>query len=901
MHIYFGMEFDDLVHAEFYESGHIEGMVHYLGPNRLLELMEAQLGLGVLTGDNEFLRVEQMRQAISKLLENQSEGIFFKKSFEADQLATAAKLLQMRDELLLAGWNFEPSPELPPRLHALSSLHHLLAGTLSLGHADRYAAVLRTLPERRLPIERLCLNEPIDLMPNYLQKIFNTLKTNGTGIEQLFAPKANGGETDLARLQQRLLQAEGDKTKVEARADGSLLLIRAKRETDTARCLAQIFKDNPKFRPLCLIPDKSRTLDAAIVQEGLPSMGIVSASLGRPTLQLLKLVTTFLWEPLDPFKVMEFVSLPIKPLDEGLGNIIANEMADMPGIRSDRWVFAIRSYLEDLQAHSKNAQAVGDQYAFWFERKRYKLSAQVPKNDARGIYAFLTQWAMDEYKATGNKNGSLLVLVEQSKRICELLDELPEQDKSLSYLELERIVRTIYEPSPLAFQETQVGHLHYIHNHSALLCDTAELLWWNFAEGEPTHSFQKWYAAESAYFEKNGIVAPSPEMENARLLWQQKLPLLRSRNRVVLVIPQKIDGQEVVPHPLYGDIKACFNMPELLECNIDDENAWQRLGNTFKLPPKIEIDPRKLGKPKPFILTTGASALTREEETFTSLEALLHYPYKWFFKYKIKLTKSSILSVAKGNRLMGNLAHRFMELLLQEDIDGWQRQEVEHWIDRSSHQLLAREGAVLLLYGREPEKAAFLNRMKGAAWALVRAIQQNGWQVAGTEERLEGDFDGTAMKGKADLVLQQGDELAIIDIKWSGTSRRINEFKNEEDLQLVLYADLLRKNGAWPHTAFFIINEQGKIIARNNLAFKEAHATTPGADHRAVSARVLERMKATYRWRLQQLAQGKIEVRTAHTSRELEEEYGMLLMEMLEMKNEDAPFDDYRVLVNLVE
>ena len=95
--------------------------------------------------------------------------------------------------------------------------------------------------------------------------------------------------------------------------------------------------------------------------------------------------------------------------------------------------------------------------------------------------------------------------------------------------------------------------------------------------------------------------------------------------------------------------------------------------------------------------------------------------------------------------------------------------------------------------------------------------------------------------------------------------------------------------------------EQGKMIARNNLAFKEALAVNPEADHIEINERIWEKMEATFQWRLQQLQKGAIEVRTKNTSIDLEEMYAGQLMELLEMKQEDAPFDDYRTLINLIE
>jgi hypothetical protein len=197
--------------------------------------------------------------------------------------------------------------------------------------------------------------------------------------------------------------------------------------------------------------------------------------------------------------------------------------------------------------------------------------------------------------------------------------------------------------------------------------------------------------------------------------------------------------------------------------------------------------------------------------------------------------------------------------------------------------LLEREGAVLLLYGHEPERAGFLKRIKYAAWSLIDLIRNNGWTVEGTEQALEGRFLGLQVNGRADLVLRRGEELAIIDLKWRGASAREAVIRNEQDLQLVLYAKLLTADQSWAHSAYFIL-ESGRVVARNNRAFGEITPVSPDADPVEVNQRIFNRMAATYHWRLDQIRQGRIEVRCKHTQAELEACYGDELLEILEMK-----------------
>jgi len=93
-----------------------------------------------------------------------------------------------------------------------------------------------------------------------------------------------------------------------------------------------------------------------------------------------------------------------------------------------------------------------------------------------------------------------------------------------------------------------------------------------------------------------------------------------------------------------------------------------------------------------------------------------------------------------------------------------------------------------------------------------------------------------------------------------------------------------RQESEWAHTAYFIL-ENGKMISRNNQAFKQAVSVSPDQDFKEVNQRIWEKMTRTYQWRLQQLANGLVEVRTEQTYEELAEEYGADLLELFRLTN----------------
>ncbi|MBK9015290.1 MAG: hypothetical protein IPM82_15200 [Saprospiraceae bacterium] len=95
------------------------------------------------------------------------------------------------------------------------------------------------------------------------------------------------------------------------------------------------------------------------------------------------------------------------------------------------------------------------------------------------------------------------------------------------------------------------------------------------------------------------------------------------------------------------------------------------------------------------------------------------------------------------------------------------------------------------------------------------------------------------------------------------------------------------------------------MLARNARAFQNISPISPTDDHREVSERILAQMHSTWRWRMEQLAGGLVEVRCRQTLAAIEDAYadgeGAGMFDLLEMKGEDAKYDDYRVLINLID
>lgn len=944
MIIQFGLELEERVYPENIDFPKEVDL--FCGVNGLVSYLEKHLGISY-PERHDYLRYEQYRQLLLAHIELYPNA-FYAASLEADSMATAVALLKRRDELYINGWDFLLEDAMPTRLRTLAELeslvHQGIPTELYDGFAERFQKVLQLIPVTTIPLQAIYLNEPLNLLPSHVQKLLSVLQEVGVDLE-VIEQESTEKKGDLQNFQNALLKKNYEKNKIYG--DGSLIILKAKRETYLAEYLAKVFSLNTDFKPVCLIPDKNRALDNNLIEEGRPSFGILSASLARPTLQILKLASTFLWEPINPYKILEFVSLPSTPIHPVLARGIAKVMADKPGLFSGSWNAMVRSFFDDydnkikenperqkvLEKEKEDAQ---EEYRFWFNRRRYDTTKAVPKSEVLEVYRHVARWAnkqLDENKKKIdsytkkiefpntiheeaeqlkekkenllNNQPALESLRTQSNNVVQVLEALPGNDTHLSNLRLERLVKTINEPAAIRFRPEELGHLPYIHKSSAVVRSVDSLFWWNFVDVERDTGFARWYKEERHFLEERDLDLETPFEENSRILWQRMQAILKTRERLILVMPEYIEGKEQLAHPLWGDLNAALgdNLDQII-VDLDSQKNSSFLEQFYKLPDFISLETNVLEKPKPyFYIPTTSLIQQKDRESYSSLNSLLYYPYQWLFQHQIDFKKPSILSIKKDDRLLGIIAHSLFERLFNKMKDSniqWTREEVELFIVESMPDLFKREGAVLLMYGFEPERIGLVNKIKESAWALVSIIQENNWKIVDTELLIEGKIAGQDIKGIADLVLQRGKEKAIVDLKWGGTSYRKGQFRNGEDLQLVIYSRLLDKHTEWAHTAYFIIKE-GKMIARNTKAFEEAEAVVPNLDWREEHQAIWTKMEQTYLWRMEQIEAGKIEVRTEETYEELEEamETGQFL-DLLEMPKDNARYDDYRVLVGLV-
>ncbi|MEY4259662.1 MAG: hypothetical protein RL656_635 [Bacteroidota bacterium] len=894
--IVFGLQLDNKVPPIGMGEENIE---YFCGPQQFTIFLEKRFGIKPPEDQQVAIRTDVYRQHLASHLSEHPDA-FFRHSFSSDPFATAQTLLNLRDSLKQAGWKGDDNEDAPPRIRTLSLIEDDLNKNKfwPKGWTDRQLDILEKIPFKVIRQLVIYLVEPFDLLPVYWQQVLSALENKGAQIQQISSAPAASEDSDLSQFQRFIhTLPSGDTPKLKAKGDGSLCLFTGKRDTELAGWLAKWLNENQSWDPILLLPDKTRTLDNALILEGLPSLGLQTRSDARPVLQLLKLVPEFLWQPLDPVKLLAFLTLPQQPIPWDLSKILASNLASKPGLFGHDWQVDLNKFKESVSPEIWDDMK--KEYDFWFTRKRYSQKDLVPKSDLLELFTQVNSWS----QSVLSDHESSMSISSQTQILINLIDNLPETH--LSHLDIVRIIRTALEPIARSPVQAQKNHIRVTHHATAILEPIDDLIWWTFTEREPDYFFAKWYVHELYYLQGKGVLPDLPMKDNQRLSWYRKQAFLKTKKRLFLFLPERVEGAEIQPFPLFGDLNACFDNLDTLKISLDFHLSGEYpdfpLLAAFNLPNLQSIIPAPPTAVPLFLhIDTLLELPERKDESFTSLESLFYYPHKYVFQYKLGLYKAKSLEIIGEKRLYGNLAHRLFEQLIK-DTDYWYKEEIiiQQWIEESLPVLFEQEGATMLQYGKEPERSVLSRKLTQGVLKFVKIMKNDGWEPDSVETKLTGTFCDKPVSGIVDIILKKGNDRAIIDLKWSGKNYRMDLLKNKEDLQLALYYSLLHQTGSFDnvYTAFYII-ESGELISRNMRIANEGISNFSIEDPKVTYAEILSKMSNTFHWRKEQLSRAQIEIRNGKNSALLEEQYGSLL-ELLEMKREDSIFDDFKALVNL--
>lgn len=840
-HIRFGLSIDSGAGAHF--SAAVGRSA--LGPLGLLTVLETHLGL-LRAPVSQSERVVQMRQCLRAAM---TAPRFYARSFEADELGSAATLLGWRDMWFEHGWSGTLAAGAGAgagnRLADMAAVEALASSAVAPGLGRRLADVASALQHRRPQIERIELLDPLDDFPLAWRRVLHHLPV----VDASMVEPAGRSGTMLRDLQDALCHARDGKrtSRLAWRGDETLRVVRAETVLGAALWQAMQMRQG-RASHVVMAPSGGSLLDAALAAADRPRLGLAGASTLRPALQLVPLAMKLLWAPLDFSALLQFLTHPLHPIHPMARRRIAERLADAPGIGGKGWQELLDEVAADLG--ERGARVMAD-VAFWIEHERFDPTARTPLSAsldrAERLVTFFSNRLLDEDPArraawhAGHAQASALRLALQAL--------MAQGDDRIGPEMLNKLVaQASGRGSGNPLLDAQAGALPSVTDPAAVVEPFDEVTWWQLA-ARPIPAPYVWSKSEIESLREAGVELPEIPSLLERQARGALRPLLLARERLTLVLPPP--GQEV--HPVWLLVEG------LLDKNVPIETVERALAAG----PADGITPVK-HETLPALrrwwqLPGGTVVPWPAKVSYSSLQPLLFNPYQWLLRYPARMQTSALLNMPNDFRLLGQLAHRAVERLYGHAGSlGWTTEQVAHWFDQNLDAIVDEEGAVLRMPGKRSELEGFRLRFRASLLRLHTHLQTAKVERVESEKEFEAETALGLLHGSTDLLLSfGGSREAVIDMKWAGTSKYRKVLEQGSHLQLAVYAFLQeRASKRWPAVGYYILRE-GDLLTPADHLFPDAR---PVLQAEGATAALWEQAKATWRWRRAQIDKGAVEL-----------------------------------------
>lgn len=768
-----------------------------LGENRvgrlgLLGLLETILGL---RGPD---MPEGVRVASLVPLLQQNKQAFWAKSAEVDPFGVARELLRLYDFLFMHGWQEQP---LTPRLADLTSLGRMILPAIP----QRLVAIQDALSDYEGALPEITLLESEESLPLLWQRLFSRLKEKGAEFLNPAECITEDKQGDLTAARAESFTPIGDCSLQLIRPVGVLLAAE-----EVAAWLAKVAEEEGLAGTVIIGADP--VLDTALNRFGLPVSGATPES-GHALLQLLPLVLALGWNPPDPARIMELLTLPVSPIPSKIRRKLIQALSKWPALGSPLWQKNLAEGLSEITDTTERQQKE-DRLSILFEPSA--VNGEYPVAAIRQRVEMLSRWLHNGFP----NDPQVYPALSQCRIFSTMIEALGREN--LSEPVLKKIIdETINAIDPPPILPAQAG-LAAVTTPEAIIGPARRIVWWNFNRNTvPPLTFPLLTREEQAALASVGVILPdSAILANSRAKrWRR--PLVHATEQLVLVCPaQDAAGNDLHPHPLWDELLAASNdrAGSLIEKKIQHSYTLQCIS-----PKQLEI-PHALTS-----WTVPANTITnREKESPSSLENFLGCPLKWCLNYTGKIRGGHSATLPDLVPTLGSLAHEIVEEVLQQlplpsAEDG--AAMAEKIFDAKAKQLVAS----LFQEGMEAEREKIRNTVIRATRSLLQHLHSAGAGKITVEQKLSGNFGSQKIEGWADVVLDA--PFTVIDLKRSWAKGYKEKMTSGTALQIVIYGWLLKEaRGVFPELAYYTLEDQ-TFLTTDSVHFKSGeHVQTPTND-----------------------------------------------------------------------
>lgn len=792
-----------------------------VGTMGLIDLLELRLGLHYNDiSDQERLATyyKAMAQYMAK-----NPGNILQASFRTSGLSTAKAVLDWRDELRMAGWNFVGA-DISKRLAAIIGIEQVFSMSDLTDLASRLENVTEQISLQKLDCREMeiILPCPADLMKPVICKLLNALQAQGATLS--IREEAEFKSDNLGKV--RNLITSGQTSKISLDPDDDSLLIYSFPDEYKA---GEYMAAKGDSLASVWINQSNKQMDNWLSLMGKPLTGSVMEECIPHLTQLFIMGMGLFSTPLNINTLIDWLNMPVHPINSFFRSRLADAIAREGGYYNNTCRTLIEKYIAgDFEYLDAEQQSLPEEEQLALRQKDTKKRAhlaevflpkakdsslgfnQVSVADIRTFSKELSSWA-NQRASLLRQNGGNELWAEQlnavggmANAMLILMDTI--KTDNLDYKTIDSWLSSIYQKSNFTHAIAQAGGRTVVDSPAKILSLSDKTVWMGF-EGEVTKRLECsfLYPSEKEQLVARNLITPwSVDAETSYHEISTLTPLLLTSEKLILVVCERRGGEQTEKHQLMVRLQECTtNLNDITRtpsfCR-DEMKEVLKVNNGILEEPELKFDHAdKIQWP--------------DHLSPTSIGTLAEYPFDYFMQNLLHIESVSQKQAQTLHTTKGNVAHAVIaELFAPKEPEKCSVAEditvrIANKYEDVYKQILEANGAILQLPENVLEEKLLHEQLKECLDVLVQILKDNNLKVTGCERYVEENMnlglpqkireDGTPanrdLKGFIDMTLQdENHHPVIIDFKWTSSRNYYpGLIKENRSVQLELYREML--------------------------------------------------------------------------------------------------------------
>ena len=333
-------------------------------------------------------------------------------------------------------------------------------------------------------------------------------------------------------------------------------------------------------------------------------------------------------------------------------------------------------------------------------------------------------------------------------------------------------------------------------------------------------------------------------------------------DELVVLVPEKVECSKMysvqIPHHDRSEEDKTQWTPDGEELNVVPANQqkFEHVVNSCIFNPIASEEDDKSDVAEP---DQEEQKGFREYESFGSINLLVQRPFDYVLEYIFNCRQSgeTNLSQVKGNVVH----HMFNAAVVAADCD-WAKikDSLEKNFDAMFDKAVHEVGLVLLKDANSLEYSHFRKKVKEVSIpSFINLVESNSLTVVASETDFMVELDDIGTyNARIDMLLKnKAGKYVVLDFKWteSSVTQREEEIKKNREVQLALYAEAVRNHYCSGNSDE--IEAVGYFMLRHGVLLTEYNGFVPSKEVKVVKKKktepIFEMLKKSYLFRVKQL------------------------------------------------